>query len=111
MLNIGARISKLRKAKNWSQADLAKNINASRIMIGKYEREDNTPSVEVLFNLAKVFEVSLDYLVGEGMNAQFDKEAIKRLEGIANLEQEDQKHLYALMDAFLRDANAKRAYR
>ena len=71
---------------------------------------DNTPSVEVLFNLAKVFGVSLDYLVGEGVNAQFDKEAVKRLEGISSLEDDDKKHLYALMDAFLRDAKTKQAY-
>ena len=62
MLNIGERIIQLRKAKKWSQDELAKKINSSRIMIGKYERNDNAPSIEVLSKLAKAFKVSLDYL-------------------------------------------------
>ena len=37
-LNIGSKISNLRKDKNWSQGDLAQRIEASREIIGKYER-------------------------------------------------------------------------
>ncbi len=47
MLDIGSRIAELRKAKNWSQADLAKAIEASRDIIGKYERDENSPSIEM----------------------------------------------------------------
>ncbi|WP_205945919.1 helix-turn-helix domain-containing protein [Pedobacter hiemivivus] len=53
MINIGERIIQLRKARNWSQDDLAKRVEASRVMIGKYERDDNSPSVEVIVKLAK----------------------------------------------------------
>ena len=66
MLDFEKKIITLRKAKKWSQDDLAKEINSSRIMIGKYERNENSPSVEVLIKLAKVFDVSIDYLIGEG---------------------------------------------
>lgn len=34
-LNIGSKISTLRKQKNWSQGDLAQKIDASREIIGK----------------------------------------------------------------------------
>ena len=77
MVNIGERIMQLRKAKNWSQDELAKKIEASRVMIGKYEREDNSPSIEVIVKLAKAFEVSVDFLLGEGLNATYDKEMVK----------------------------------
>ena len=41
MLDIGSKITQLRKQKDWSQDDLAKAINASRAIIGKYERNEN----------------------------------------------------------------------
>jgi len=42
-------------------------------MIGKYERGEAVPSIEAAKKIADAFEVSLDYLVGEGINALFDK--------------------------------------
>ncbi|ALO13866.1 Putative PBSX repressor [Salinivirga cyanobacteriivorans] len=110
MLNIGERIIQLRKAKNWSQDELAKHVNASRIMIGKYERGDNAPSVEVLLKLAKAFGVSLDYLVGEGVNAAFDKEMINRLENVENLPQEEKERIFHFIDLIIRDHKAGQAY-
>ena len=110
MLNIGERIVQLRKAKNWSQEDLAKQVSASRIMIGKYERNDNAPSIEVLLKLSKVFGVSIDYLVGEGVNASFDKEMINRLENVENLHEEEKNRIFHFIDLIIRDAKAKQAY-
>ena len=110
MLNIGERIIQLRKAKNWSQDELAKHVNGSRIMIGKYERGDNAPSIEVLLKLAKAFGVSLDYLVGEGVNAAFDKEMINRLENVENLQQEEKERIFHFIDLIIRDHKAGQAY-
>ena len=110
MLNIGERIIQLRKAKKWSQDELAKQINASRIMVGKYERNDNAPSIEVLLKIAKAFEVSIDYLVGEGVNAAFDKEMIKRLENVENLPEEEKNRIFHFIDLIIRDYKGKQAY-
>ena len=109
-LNIGERITQLRKQKGWSQNDLAKAIEASRDMIGKYERNDNLPSVEVAFKLADIFEVSVDYLLGKGQHASYDKETIKRLESIENLDSETRKTLFQVIDTFLRYSKARKAY-
>lgn len=43
MLKIGSKITKLGKNKGLSQAELAEAVNASRDIIGKYERNDNSP--------------------------------------------------------------------
>jgi transcriptional regulator with XRE-family HTH domain len=110
MSNIGERIIQLRKAKKWSQEDLAKHINASRIMIGNYERGDNTPSMEVIIKIARAFEVSIDYLLGEGMNASFDKETLKRLEDMEKLPEEERKRIFDYMDLIIRDYKAGQAY-
>ncbi len=110
MINVGDKIISLRKAKNWSQTELAKQINASRIMIGKYERNESDPGVDVLLRLAKKFDVSLDYLVGGTPTATFDKKMIARLEDIENLPQEEKSRIFYLIDLIIRDFKAKKAY-
>ncbi len=110
MLNIGSKIIELRKNKGWSQVQLAEAINASRDIIGKYERNDNSPSIEMALKIAKVFDVSVDYLLGEGKHASFDKETLKRLEDIENLDQNTRNTLFSVIDTFLRDAKARVAY-
>lgn len=110
MLNIGSKIIELRKDKGWSQAQLAEAVNASRDIIGKYERNDNSPSIEMALKIAKVFDISVDYLVGEGKHASFDKETLKRLEDIESLDQNTRNTLFSVIDTFLRDAKARVAY-
>ncbi len=110
MSKIGDRIAYLRKAKAISQTELAKLINASREAIGKYERNEALPSVETAKKIADVFEVTLDYLVDETATAAFDKQTVKRLNQIQELNDTDRSHLFALMDAFLRDAKARQTY-
>lgn len=110
MVSIGERITSLRKAKNLSQDELAKKIDASRVMIGKYERGDNLPSIEVILKLAKAFEVSVDFLLGEGLNASYDKEMVKRLDEIEHLPVDEKQRIYYFMDLIIRDHKTKAAY-
>jgi len=110
MTNIGSKISQLRKQKSWSQEELAQQIDSSRIMIGKYERSDNAPSVDVLVRLAKAFDVSVDFLLGEGANASYDKEMIKRLEAVENLPPQEKDRIFHFIDLIIRDNKAKQAY-
>ena len=86
-LNIGAKISTLRKEKGWSQGKLAERISASREIIGKYERNENLPSIEMTAKIAKVFGVTVDFLIGEGENASYDKETVGRKEKASRSEQ------------------------
>ncbi|MBI3220479.1 MAG: helix-turn-helix transcriptional regulator [Bacteroidetes bacterium] len=111
MITLGERIIQLRKNKNWSQEELANQIETSRIMVGKYERSENSPSIEVIVKLAKAFAVSVDYLLGEGLNASYDKETIRRLDELLQLPQDEQQKVFEYMDLIIRDANAKRAYK
>jgi transcriptional regulator with XRE-family HTH domain len=110
MLDIGTKITELRKRKSWSQADLAKAVEASRDIIGKYERNENSPSVEMALKIARVFDVPVDYLLGEGKHAAYDKETVKRLEDIDALDTSTKSVLFNIIDTFLRDAKARKAY-
>jgi transcriptional regulator with XRE-family HTH domain len=110
MKNIAKIIADLRKEKGWSQTELATESGVSREIIGKYERGEAVPSVDFAKRIADAFGVSLDYLVGEGVNAKFDKKTLKRLQDIENLKENDKSCLMTIVDAFLRDAKTRQAY-
>lgn len=110
MLNIGDKIIQLRKQNNFSQADLAKKIGASRTIVGNYERNSNTPSIDMIVKIAKVFNVSVDYLLGEGKLSSYDKEVLKRMEDIEQLDQETRKKLFFLIDNVIQNYKTKQAF-
>ncbi len=98
-METGSIITSLPKAKSWSQTELATKSGVSREMIGKYERGDAVPSMEAAKKIVDAFEVSLDYLVGEGINSKFDKKTVNRLLDNEKLEPEI-RNTY-MSDAFL----------
>lgn len=110
MLNIGERIIQLRKQFNLSQEDLAKRIEVSRTIIGNYERNANTPSIEVLMKMAKTFNVTVDYLIGEGEISSYDKEVMKRIEDIDKLDPATKEHLFFLVDNIIQNFKTKQAF-
>lgn len=109
-MEISKVITDLRKEKDWSQSDLANKKGISQVMVGKYERGDTSPSIEVVKKIADAFEVSLDFLVREGQNASFDKKKMERILEIQRLDSSTQEMLFNLIDTAIRDQKAKRAY-
>lgn len=109
-MNTGKIISDLREQKGWSQTDLAEKSTVSRVMIGKYERGEAIPSIEAAKKIADALEVSLDYLVGEGINSKFDKKTLKRIADLEYLDEDKRKTLFDLMDTYIRDAKTRQAY-
>jgi transcriptional regulator with XRE-family HTH domain len=110
-MNIGATIIELRKGQGWSQTDLGKKVNVSREIIGRYERNDAIPSVEIAKRIADAFDVTLDYLAGSNEFATFDKKTVELIQEIEKLEPETKEKLLYLANAVIRDYKAKQAYR
>lgn len=109
-LNIGSKISTLRKDKNWSQGDLAQRIGASREIIGKYERNENLPSIEMVAKMAKAFGVTIDFLIGEGENASFDKETVERINDIQKMDASTKNILFNVIDTYIQNFKTKKAF-
>lgn len=109
---IGDKILKLRKNKGWSQQELAKKVSTSGPIIGRYERGEMTPSVDVAKNLAETFNVTLDYLVdATGSITEIkDKAMLNRLLEIEKLDSEEKKTIVHVIDSLLRDARARKTY-
>jgi transcriptional regulator with XRE-family HTH domain len=79
-------------------------------MIGKYERGDAVQSIDAAKKIADAFEVSMDYLVGEGVNVSFDKKNLKRLQDIEKLDDATKDKLYFVIDNIVQNFKAKKAY-
>ncbi len=58
---LGSRIVELRKAKNWSQSQLADKAGVSYAQIGRYETKGSQPPAEVLKKMADALDSTLDY--------------------------------------------------
>ncbi len=62
---IAANLTELRRAKGWTQAELAEKINYSDKSVSKWERGDGMPDIKVLMQLSELFGVTLDFFVTE----------------------------------------------
>ena len=61
-MNIGERITTLRKEKDISQAELAKRLSVSRQAVSKWEQGTSTPDTERLIQLAEILDTEVEYL-------------------------------------------------
>ena len=64
-MTLGQRITDLRKKNKMSQSDLGKRVGTSGDIIGRYERDEVKPSIEVASKIADELNVSLDYMMGK----------------------------------------------
>ncbi len=64
----------------------------------------------MIAKIAKVLEVFTDYLIGEGKIAHYDKEVIRRIEDIQELDKDTQPKLFFLIDNEVQDFKTRRAF-
>jgi len=110
MLDLGNKIIQLRKQKNWSQEELSTAIGSSRAMIGKYERNENLPSIEMALSMSKAFGVTVDFLLGEGEYAAYDKDTMDRLKNIQKMDADTKGILFNVIDTYIQNFKTKQAF-
>jgi transcriptional regulator with XRE-family HTH domain len=96
------RLALARKRKKIRQADLGKKVGTSGDIIGKYERGENVPSIDVASKIADALGVTLDYLVKDSEYEQIDESTLTRLKEIQKLSPQNKEHVFALLDAFIK---------
>ena len=108
-MTFGERIIQHRKQLKMSQDDLAKKVGTSAPIIGRYERNEIKPSIEVAAKIADELNVTVDYLL-TGSNMVMDKQLMKRMEDIEALPPEEKDKVYYFIDMALSHHKAKRAF-
>ena len=63
-MTFAERLRELRKRYGWTQEQVGKEIGVEKTTISNYERGGRMPAQRILMQLAKLFDVTYDYLVG-----------------------------------------------
>jgi len=108
-MSFGSRLLEARKKKGISQEELARFLNTKGPVIGRYERDEMKPSIEVAAKMSDYLDVSLDYLVGAA-DVLVDKKTLNRVLELQKLPEDIQEKIYYFMDMSIRDFKAKKAY-
>lgn len=90
MVDLGTNLKNLRVKKNLTQAQLAQKLGITKSVISAYETGLRLPSYDILIHIAKIFNVSTDYLLGVEKKHEID---------LSGLSEEEVKALLALIEA------------
>ena len=60
-MNIGVKIKTLRKTNNLSQRKFGELINRNHSLISRWERDRACPSVPMLIDICKLFNIEINY--------------------------------------------------
>lgn len=72
------RIKQLREKQGYTQTELAKMLGVTRSCVNAWEMGISVPSTQSLVQLAQIFDISTDYLLG------LDAEAAIRTKGLSD---------------------------
>ena len=75
-MKLEEKIIALRKSKNWSQEELAYQLDVSRQAVSKWESGESTPSIDKIVMMSSIFSVSTDYLLKDNENNEISTNEI-----------------------------------
>jgi transcriptional regulator with XRE-family HTH domain len=67
-MTFGEKLRQLRKRKKLTQEQMAELIEIHESHVGRYEKDFSSPTAQVLIRIAKLFNVSTDYLLFDDQN-------------------------------------------
>lgn len=94
MVDFGNMLKTLRLRKNMTQAQLANKLGLTKSVISAYETGLRLPSYDILIHIARIYNVSTDYLLGIEQKQEID---------LSGLSQEEINALLNLINAMKRN--------
>ena len=108
-MTFGERLLGVRKKKKLSQADVGKLIGIKGDAVGRYERDEVKPTIEMAKKLTNGLGVSLDYLVGI-TDLELDGATLDRIQEVSQFSEKEKDYIFVVLDALIRDFKAQKAY-
>jgi transcriptional regulator with XRE-family HTH domain len=109
-MTFGQRITYQRKQLKLSQDELAKMVGTSGPIVGRYERDEMKPSIDVAKKISDALQVTIDYLLGGSDKMVLDKKLLKRMEDIEALPPEEKDKVYYFIDMAITHHKTKKAF-
>ena len=94
MVDFGNVLKTLRLRENMTQAQLANKLGLTKSVISAYETGLRLPSYDILIHIARIYNVSTDYLLGIEQKQEID---------LSGLSQEEIDALMNLINAMKRN--------
>lgn len=109
MSSFGKKLRECRELKGVSQSEVAKQLGTNHSIIGKYERDEVKPTIDVVKKLASVLNTTVGYLLGETQEQNFlkDPTMLKRLNDISTFTKQEQEHILFALDAMITKVKLK----
>lgn len=87
LLTMAERIKFLREKLELTQAEIARRLGISRAGVNAWEMGLSVPSTQYVVELAKIFGISTDYLLGMGKTAMVSVEGLseKQVAAVVNV--------------------------
>jgi len=102
----GKKLRECREDKGLSQQELAKILKTSHSVIGRYERDEMSPSIDAVKKMAATLDTTVGYLLGESNEGKTLKDTamLKRLNDISALPDKDREHILYTIDGLIKSA-------
>lgn len=100
------RLREQREVLGFSQTKLASAVKLHQSIIGRYERDEAKPTIDVVSRIALVLGTSVGYLLGETEQAHLfkDKKMLERFQEIVDLPEKEKDCLLMTIDHFIKAA-------
>jgi transcriptional regulator with XRE-family HTH domain len=108
-ISFGKKLRECRGGKGLSQSELAKKLGAHHSIIGRYERDEVKPTIDVVKKIAVALDTTVGYLLGENRDSSIlkDPAMLKRLNDIASFPEDDRMHILYTLDALIKNVKMK----
>jgi len=80
MVDFGNTLKTLRTREQMTQAQLAQKLGVTKSVISAYETGLRLPSYDILIHIAKIYNVSTDYLLGFERKQEVDLSGLSKEE-------------------------------
>lgn len=110
-MTLGTKLKNLREDLDLRQIDVAQKVNLGQVSISKYESDINEPDLTVLVKLANLYNVNIDYLLGNSdMKTSWkdinriisidgkDYSGLEIIDTIIHLPEKDKKYIISLLE-------------
>lgn len=100
----GTRVKELRKTRDWSQKQLATQLDIRFQLLNKYEGGQHIPPVETLIKLANTLKTTVDYLLTGDPQQEFpkvDSTLFRRFQILERFSVEDKQTVITVIDALI----------
>lgn len=86
MVELGVKLRQLRQVRQWTQGLVAERVGVTASVVSAYETGIRQPSYESLIKLARLYNVSTDYLLGVSDRRTAESQHLVSVDGLSPAE-------------------------